>query len=256
MPRFISFDGVEIAYETWGATSPLPPVLLHHGFIANAEINWVRPGIVEALTRVGRRVIALDARGHGASGKPYDPNFYGEDKMARDLGQLIDVVGGQSAVDLVGYSMGAIISLITASQDNRVHRLVVGGVGAGVVERGGLDTRAVASAVLVSALRAADPGTITQPIARAFRTLADALGADREALAAVAAARQSSPIPMQQITAPMLVIAGDSDPLAVRAEVLAAAIPNARLLLLPGDHLSVVRDPGFASAIVEFLGSQ
>jgi len=259
MPKFTTVDGIEIAYQTWGATSPLPAVLLHHGFIANADINWVRPGIVEALTHAGRQVVALDARGHGASGKPHDPAFYGEDKMARDLTQLIDLVvgaAGQSIVDLVGYSMGAIVSLITASRDNRIRRLVVGGVGAGVVEQGGLDTRAAAAGLLVSALQAPDPGTITQSIPRAFRALADAVGADREAMAAVAAARQRLTIPVGRITVPALVIAGESDPLAVRPEVLADAIPSARLLRLPGDHLSVVRDPSFASAIVEFLGSQ
>src|SRR5215469_1926826 len=167
MPKFTSVDGLEIAYQTWGDTGPLPAVLLHHGFIANTDINWVRPGIVEALTRAGRQVVALDARGHGASGKPYNPAFYGEDKMARDLMQLIDlVVGeerGQSVVDLAGYSMGAIVSLITASQDTRIRRLVVGGVGAGIVEQDGLDTRAAASGRIVSALRAPDPGGIDQP---------------------------------------------------------------------------------------------
>jgi pimeloyl-ACP methyl ester carboxylesterase len=258
MPTFTSFDGVEIAYETWGNASPLPAVLLHHGFIANADINWVRPGIVAALTQAGRRVVALDARGHGASAKPYDPAFYGEDKMARDLEQLIDLAleaTGQNTVDLVGYSMGAIVSLTTASQDSRIRRLVVGGIGAGVVEQGGLDIRAATSGLVVSALRASDPSTITQPIPRAFRALADALGSDREALAAVATARLHLAIPVGRITAPALVIAGESDPLAVRPEVLVSAIPHARLLRLPGDHLSVVRDPAFASAIVEFLGS-
>src|SRR5215469_9763118 len=165
MPKFTSVDGIEIAYQTWGDTGPLPAVLLHHGFIANADINWVRPGIVAALTHAGRRVVALDARGHGASGKPYDPAFYGEDKMSQDLVQLIDLVlgaTGQSVVDLVGYSMGAIVSLITAARDGRIRRLVVGGVGAGVVEQGGLDARAASSGLLVSALRAPDPSTITQ----------------------------------------------------------------------------------------------
>ncbi|MGO8946737.1 MAG: alpha/beta fold hydrolase [Ktedonobacterales bacterium] len=254
MPRFLSFDGIEIAYETWGTAGERPPVLLHHGFIANAEINWVRPGIVAALTQAGRQVVAIDARGHGTSAKPPDPAFYGEDKMVQDLRQLIDITGAEQ-VDLVGYSMGAIVSLSTASQDTRIRRLVVGGVGAGVVEAGGLDGRAAASATIIAALQAADPSTISQPIPRAFRTLADRVGGDREALAAVATARQVSSIPLQQITAPTLVIAGDSDPLAARPELLASAIPNAQLRLLPGDHLSVVLDPGFAAAIVEFLGA-
>ncbi len=62
MDRFASFDGVEIAYQTWGTAGELPPVILHHGFIANANVNWVLPGIVTALTNAGRQVVALDAR--------------------------------------------------------------------------------------------------------------------------------------------------------------------------------------------------
>jgi pimeloyl-ACP methyl ester carboxylesterase len=254
MERFTAADGVEIAYQTWGTASALPPVLLHHGFIANAEINWVQPGIVAALTSAGRQVVALDARGHGASGKPHDSSFYGEGKMAGDLRQLFDIVGAPQ-VDLVGYSMGAIVSLLTASQDTRIRRLVVGGVGAGVVELGGVDTRAAASEALIAALRAPDPETIAHPIARQFRAFADLVGGDREALAAQAAARHASPIALNQITAPTLLIVGDADALAARPEVLASAIPNARLLRLPGDHLQVVRAPGFAPAIVEFLAS-
>ncbi len=254
MPRFIAADGVEIAYETWGTAGALPPVLLHHGFISNARNNWVQPGIVAALTNAGRQVVALDARGHGTSGKPHDASFYGEEKMARDLRQLFDNVGARQ-VDLVGYSMGAVVSLLTASQDERIRRLVVGGVGAGVAEPGEGNARAAAGRTIAAALQAQDTATITEPIAKRFRAFADLLGGDREALAAQAAARHTRPIALNQITAPTLLIVGDADPIAARPEVLASAIPNARLLLLPGDHLSVVITPAFASAIVEFLAS-
>ena len=44
-----------------------------HGSAPNAQTNWVQPGWVSTLTRDGRRVIALDNRGHGASTKLYDP---------------------------------------------------------------------------------------------------------------------------------------------------------------------------------------
>lgn len=190
----------------------------------------------------------------GASDKPHDPAFYGEEKMAQDLHRLLDIVG-TSRVDLVGYSMGAVVSLITASQDQRVRRLVVGGVGAGVLEQGGVDTRVAARNAIAAAMLAQHPGTITHPVAAAFRSFADRVGADREALAAHASAMHMSKILLSQITAPTLVIAGDNDAFAARPEVLAASIPNARSLLLPGDHLSVVPTPQFASAIVEYLAS-
>ena len=88
MERFVSFDGTEIAYQEWGSDRGAPPVVLHHGYVVDANVNWVLPGVVDALVAAGRRVVAPDARGHGASGKPHDPARYGEDRMARDLGVL------------------------------------------------------------------------------------------------------------------------------------------------------------------------
>ncbi len=256
MPRFSSFDGIEIAYQEWGGDSMAtlsPPVFLHHGFIADANLNWVGPKVTEALSRAGRRVVALDARGHGASGKPHDPSFYGEDKMAADLRRLFDL-SGVDQVDLVGYSMGALVSLLTASQDSRVRRLVVGGVGAGIVERDSLNSRVAARSTIAAALRTPDAGSIQDPSAVRFRGLADVVGTDREALAACAEASFSSSVPFAQITAPTLVLVGDEDPIAERPEVLAAAIPHAQLRLITGDHLGAVTNLAFAPAIVEFLG--
>lgn len=211
--------------------------------------------MVAALERAGRRVVALDARGHGESDKPHDPARYGEDRMARDLVALLDELD-LGEVDLAGYSMGAIVSLIAATREPRIRRLVVGGIGYAAVEIGGVDTRALPKDVLVAALRATDPETIDHPVAARFRAVADQFGADREALAAQASAANTTKIPLDEITAPTLVIAGDEDDRAVRPEVLAEAIPGARLLVVPGTHLSAPLDPGFAPAIVEFLDSR
>src|ERR1700691_4449331 len=136
--RFKSWDGVEIAYREWGAESALLPVLLHHAFVADGQANWVATGVRDALTAAGRRVIAPDARGHGRSEKPHDAARYGGESVARDLAVLLDTIGA-AQVDLVGYSMGAIVALLFASSDPRVRRLVVGGVGSAVVECGGVD---------------------------------------------------------------------------------------------------------------------
>jgi pimeloyl-ACP methyl ester carboxylesterase len=100
---------------------------------------------------------------------------------------------------------------------------------------------------------APDPSTVTDRAALAFRSFADAMGGDRLALAAQATAAFGQHIPFERITAPTLVLDGDSDLLAKRPEVLAAKIADARLQLVPGDHLGAVADPGCASAIVEFL---
>ncbi|AEV86482.1 alpha/beta hydrolase [Actinoplanes sp. SE50] len=255
MATFRSDDGVEIYYEVReGGDGERPPVLLHHGFIADGRTNWELPGIVAALTGAGRRVVTIDARGHGRSGKPHDPGRYGESRMAEDVRALLDLLGA-TEVDLAGYSMGAIVALLTATRDTRVRRLVIGGVGAAVVELGGLDTRVVGGESLIRALRTDDPSTIGDPAAAGFRAFVEAVGGDRLALAAHAAAVHAAPIPLATITAPTLVLAGGSDPLAVRPEVLTAAIPGAVLRTVPGDHLSALRDPAFTPALLEFLNA-
>jgi pimeloyl-ACP methyl ester carboxylesterase len=249
---FTSSDGLQIAYEDEGSNTSRPPVVLHHGFAASGYLNWVAPGVVGALVSSGRRVVTLDARGHGRSDKPHDTAFYGETKMAADVSTLIDVLGVDE-IDLVGYSMGAIVSLIVGSQEPRVRRMVIGGIGAGVVERGGVDTRALKPKELVAALVADDPSTITDRVAKSFRAFADSTGADRLALAAQVASAHRQAIPLDQITAPTLVLVGRDDELAVRPQVLAAAIPGAELLVIDGDHLGAVGKPAFAPAIVEFI---
>ncbi len=252
MKRFSSWDGVEIAYQEWGGGTVPVPVVLHHGFVANAQANWVATGVVDALLAAGRKVIAPDARGHGHSEKPHDPSRYGEQRMAKDLAVLLDTVGAEQ-IDLVGYSMGAVVSLLFASSDERVRRLVIGGVGSGVVECGGVDRRAVSNESIIEALSAADPASIESPEAGAFRRLADALGADREALLAQARSIHRDGVALDRISAPTLILAGEDDPLAVRPEVLADAIPNAVLQTLAGNHIEALGDPRFTRLIVEFL---
>ncbi|MEU4562859.1 alpha/beta hydrolase [Actinoplanes sp. NPDC023936] len=252
MPSFQASDGVEIYYQTWEGSSSQPPVVLHHGFIANGLTNWVLTGVVDALTGAGRRVVTIDARGHGRSGKPHDPSFYGEVRMSDDLIMLFDLLG-EPAVDLVGYSMGAVVSLITATRDTRIRRLVIGGVGAAVVELGGVDTRVIGPDPLREALHAEDPATIRNPAAAGFRAFIDAVGGDRAALAAQAARMHADPIPLDTITAPTLVVTGRDDVLAARPEILAKAISGAQLTVTGGDHLGAVREPAFATAMVDFL---
>src|SRR2546421_361945 len=56
MPETVrSFDGTRIAYTVQGTG---PAVLLLHGFAADHVLNWVRPGVIDALTAAGSRGIA------------------------------------------------------------------------------------------------------------------------------------------------------------------------------------------------------
>src|SRR5665213_4290945 len=86
MPSFNNGD-VEIAYLDEGEGEP---ILLVHGFASTRNVNWVYPGWVSELKKSGRRVIALDNRGHGDSGKLYDPEAYHIPIMASDVSALMD----------------------------------------------------------------------------------------------------------------------------------------------------------------------
>ena len=251
-------DGTEVAYHRWeppAGVEPHPvPVVLQHGFTANTLVEWAAHGTVAALTATGRRVVGVDARGHGRSGKSPDPFRYGEPRMARDLRAVIATLG-VPAVDLVGYSMGAVIALLTAAAESAVRGLVVGGVGAGVVEVGGVDTRVLPNDVLAEALLADDPGSAPPEVA-GLRASAEVTGADLPSLAAQARSVHRDGIDLAAITARTLVIAGDEDPLARRPHVLADAIPGARLHVVPGDHGTTVRSPHFRTAVVAFLTTE
>jgi len=252
MSRFKSFDGVDIYYQRWGHQSAQPPVVLHHGYVANARVNWVIPGIVRRFTQAGRCVIALDARGHGRSDKPHDAAAYGESRMARDLSCLLDELK-LAEVDLVGYSMGATVALLAATQEPRIRRLVVGGVGGNVLH---LDSHyQIEGRKALSRAMLASRWSIRNPTLAGFRFLADMVWADRKAMAAQALAFHADRIPLENITVPTLIIAGDKDPFAKQPHQLQQAIRGAELSLVPGDHSSVLIRAGFQRAIVEFCGA-
>src|SRR2546423_11092659 len=127
MPETVrSFDGTRIAYVVQGIG---PAVLLLPGCAAAQVLNWATPGVIDALTGAGRRVIATDARGHGASDKPHDPGRYAGDAMARDAQAVLDHLGVEQ-VDVVGYSMGAMVAARLVPDEPRTRALVLGGVGA------------------------------------------------------------------------------------------------------------------------------
>src|SRR5499426_1683388 len=134
MPTFHN-GRVEISFLDEGAGEP---IVLIHGFASSKEVNWVQPSWVATLTKAGRRVIALDNRGHGASSKLYDPAAYHSARMAEDLRALLDHLDLARA-DVMGYSMGARITAFFAlAYPARLRRAVFGGLGIHLVDGVGL----------------------------------------------------------------------------------------------------------------------
>jgi pimeloyl-ACP methyl ester carboxylesterase len=245
-----SFDGTKIAYADRGEGAP---VLLLHGFASDHRGNWVAPGIVDALVAAGRRVIAADARGHGASDKPHDPAAYADDAMVRDALCMLDQLGLEE-FDVAGYSMGAMVAArLAAREAPRLRSLILAGVGGNATppRPGGPDSK------LAAALETDDTRSIRDPIARGFRFFAQRSGADRLALAAIERGNaHRSPVDFDAITMPVLVLAGEADTLIQPPDELAARLQDARLERVPGDHLSAVGQPAFKQAIVRFLAER
>ena len=119
-------DDVDIAFLDEGQGEP---IVLVHGFASTAQVNWVYPGWVATLTKAGRRVIALDNRGHGASTKLHDPAAYHSARMAQDVRALLDHLDLPRA-DVMGYSMGArITAFVALAHPERVRCAILGGLG-------------------------------------------------------------------------------------------------------------------------------
>ena len=247
MPQFAN-DNVEIAFLDQGEGAP---IVLVHGFASNKEANWVAPGWLPTLLGAGYRVIALDNRGHGASGKPHDPAAYHLDLMAEDVRALLDHLR-LPRVDVMGYSMGARIAAVLAlAHPDRVRSVVLGGLGIHLVEAGG-----VVPDTIVEGLEAPALGDITDPTARQFRSFAEQTRSDLPALAAcLRGSRQPmSRADVGRISVPVLVAVGSKDLIAGSPQELADIIPGARPLLIPGrDHMLAVGDKTFKTGVLEFL---
>ena len=249
MPSFRNGD-VEIAYLDEGEGEP---VVLVHGFASNKEVNWVNPGWVSTLTRNGRRAIALDNRGHGASSKLYDPAAYHSALMAGDVRALMDHLGIERA-DIMGYSMGARISAFLAvDHPERIRSVVIGGLGIRLVGGVGLPES------IAEALEAPSPGDISDPTGRTFRSFAEQTRSDLKALAScIRGSRQTlSREQVAAIAAPVLIAVGTRDEVAGSAEELATLIPGARHLPIPDrDHMLAVGDKVFKQGVLNFLNQR
>ena len=199
MPTFASFDGTELWYDDQGEPGRRPAVLLLHGFAADTNINWVRSGILDALVDDDLRTVALDHRGHGLSAKPHEPEAYADDALTRDAQALLDHLGVESVV-VIGYSLGSGVALRLGAIDPRVQAVIAIGVGSESIARRAGQNRVgqtsegdAGTNALGDALLADDPDTITDPLGKRFRILADSIRADRVALAACMSNLQASP---------------------------------------------------------------
>ncbi len=245
--QHFSSDGVDIAYRTYGEGDP---ILLIHGFASNNAVNWSSTGWIDTLTAAGYRPIAMDVRGHGESAKLTEPGQYRPATLARDAANLIDHLG-LSRVDVMGYSMGGRIgAMLALDHPDEVRSLVIGGMGLGLVEGiGGEDD-------IVAALEAESMAAVRTAVGRGYRKFAVLTKSDLKALAACMR-EQRELVPrarLAQLGMPVLVAVGTRDEVAGSAAGLAALIPAAQVLDIPGrDHMLSTGDKVFKAGVLDFL---
>ena len=253
MPSFRHGE-VEIAYLDEGQKQPnAEPIVLLHGFASTKEVNWVNPGWVETLTGAGRRAIALDNRGHGASSKLYEPSAYHSATMTEDVRALLDHLSIERA-DVMGYSMGARIAAFLALRHQpRLRSVVFAGLGIRLVKGVGR------SETIADALEARSLADVSDPTDRSFRSFAEQTKSDLKALAAcMRGSRQTlSREQVAGIRVPVLVAVGTEDKVAGSAQELAALIPGACALDIPNrDHMLTVGDKVFKAGVLDFLNQR
>ncbi|GGD36709.1 alpha/beta fold hydrolase [Sinisalibacter lacisalsi] len=107
-------------YQWHGPRSTRVLVLVH----GVSSPSWVFAGLIRGLLAMRYRVLSYDLYGRGFSDRPRDSQTL--EFHARQLGELLDALGVQVPVTLMGYSMGgAIAATFAADEPDRVDRLIL-----------------------------------------------------------------------------------------------------------------------------------
>lgn len=248
----IAPDGVQLATYEFGDDPDAPVVLAVHGFASSALANWNRTGWVRELTRAGFRVLLLDQRGHGESGRPDEPAAYTMDALVTDVLTVLDTYL-LDEVCYLGYSLGARVGW-HASLDypDRISRAVLGGI-----PDGDPLTR-----FQVEAARRwiADGTPVDDRLTDAYLRMAGTIPSnDMTALVSLVEGMRGGPqpdptAPPQQ---PLLFATGSEDPILAASRSLAAACPRGEFFEIPDrNHFNAPPSREFRHRGIEFLVSE
>ena len=245
--RFQSFDGTELAVHRTGAGKP---VILLHGLFSSADMNWIKWGHAQRLAEAGFEAIMLDFRVHGQSAAPREASAYPPGVLVRDAAALVQHCElAEGEYDLVGFSLGARTAIhACASGVLAPRRLAACGMGvAGLAE---WERRAAHFKRVIDefdTIRPGDPAFVA-------RTFLKSQGVDRVAARLLLDAMDDFDLAsLANIAIPTAVICGDEDQDNGSAADLAALLPDARYIEVPGGHLNSVTKPELGEAIVDFL---
>jgi pimeloyl-ACP methyl ester carboxylesterase len=266
--RFFDSNGVRIRYVDQGTGQP---IVLLHGQGNNVDAAWIRTGVVANLAK-DHRVIAMDLRGHGKSGKPHDPEAYGEE-MGRDVLRLLDHLQIRRA-HILGYSMGGAVNakLLTTHPERYLTAILGGSSGrrdwSAELAKAAEDEAAEWAQgppfrAFISRNTPPDqpPPTEEQMRATSQRMLETI---DPLAMAAYMRSRHRQVVTNAELAAlrvPVLAVVGSADPALAGVNELKAAMPRLKVVVIDGATQSSAtergapRRPEFVNAIREFVAT-
>lgn len=259
--KFFDSNGVQIRYVEEGSGAP---VVLVHGYGSSIEGNWIDTGVFANIAN-DHRVIALDNRGHGKSGKPHDVKAYGNE-ASEDVVRLMDHLKIQRA-HIVGYSMGGmiVIKMLTTHPD-RFLTATLGGMGlrqrvSADDEKRAVETEQGDFRGLILATWPADQPPPTDEVMRQQSQAIIARGNDPVALAQVVRGFRGLAVTAAQMSAvgvPTQAVVGSADPYLAAVKDLNAAMPSLKVTVVDGathaGDRGTPRRPEFVKGIREFIG--
>jgi len=252
--QFFDSNGVRIRYYSVGQGEP---ILLIHGWAADAEM-WA--SAIQDLSR-NYRVIALDCRGHGKSGKPTDPSQYGME-MVNDIVRLMDHLGIAKA-HVLGYSMGGSITIkmLTVYPQRFLTAVIGGSQGFRPEDVDTPDTPLIRSLLsgmsLTDAQIANAPPNYPKPTPEQRKQMEQMnANQDPKALAAVRLGYRGLIVDynlLKRNAVPTLVIYGGNDNPS-RFDELKKILPNAEFKEIAGaGHMAASQSPELVSGVRDFL---
>ena len=252
-------DGTRIAYRFDGDAAK--PVLVLSNSIGTTLHMW--DGQVGELSK-HFRVLRYDFRGHGGSSTPV--GAYSLDRLGRDVLELLDALSLER-VHFLGLSLGGFVGQwLGIHAPERIDRLILSNTSSHLAPASYFDERIAAvlqaddmsetAEVFLGNWFPARMVAANEPIIEEFRTML--LTINRQGLAGLFAAVRDADLrrTIALISRPTLVIAGRHDTVTAlsHSELIAEAVPGAKLVVLPAVHLSNVEYPAeFMQAVLKFL---
>ena len=246
--NWTSSDGIQLAWREVGEGRPL---ILLHGLFSDAHMNWIKFGHADRIAAKGFRVILPDLRAHGLSGKPHEQVHYPQLVLVRDLNELIEHLE-LADFDLGGFSLGARTVIEAVIGGTRPRRAILSGTGLDVLTNWDRRSRFYTEAIdLFDQVSRGDPHWFAIQFMKTMKV-------DREAarlLLGTMRDREDKHGLVDAFTMPTLVVCGAEDDDNGSAPELAAILPQAEYVEIPGTHMSSVTRPELGEEIAHFLGA-